>query len=128
MIADVTAKTPDGPRGNILLGNMLEFRRDPLTFLQSAAREYGPVVRGRFANQFFYMVSDPDAVQRILQDRYRQYVKGKFFEPVRLLIGNGLASIDMHYYIYNNLQCSIEKFTHNNKTYCNTNYKYLNSG
>ena len=92
MIADVTAKTPDGPRGNILLGNMLEFRRDPLTFLQSAAREYGPVVRGRFANQFFYMVSDPDAVQRILQDRYRQYVKGKFFEPVRLLIGNGLAS------------------------------------
>lgn len=94
MIADVSvlSRAPDGPRGNRVFGCMFDFRRDPLAFLSGAASEYGAVVRVRLANQELYQVNDPDAVQRILQEGYRTYVKGKFFKPMRMLLGNGLAT------------------------------------
>ena len=50
----------------------------------------GSVSRFRMFNLQIYQVSDPDAIQHILQDNARNYIKGKLFDPMRSLVGNGL--------------------------------------
>ena len=99
MIADTTANSPDGPRGKPVIGSMLDFRRDPLAFLAGAAAEYGPVVRVKVANQYLFQINDADSVQTVLQEKHRTYVKGKFFEPMRLLLGNGLATSEGSFWL-----------------------------
>lgn len=92
MVTASLATLPPGPAGKPLIGSMLEFRRDPLAFLAGAADQYGPVVLVQIATQTLFQINDADAVQSVFQEKYRTYVKGKFFEPMRLLLGNGLAT------------------------------------
>lgn len=42
------AAAPDGPRGGWLTGNMREFNRDTLGFVERCARLHGDIVRTRF--------------------------------------------------------------------------------
>jgi cytochrome P450 len=99
MIGNTTARLPEGPVGKPVIGSMLDFRRDPLAFLAGAAAEYGPVVRVRIANQYLFQINDAGAVQTVLQEKYRSYVKGRVFEPMRLLLGNGLATSEGSFWL-----------------------------
>ena len=76
-------------RGNPIFGSIFDLSRDRLGFLGRIA-ETGPVVRFRMANIMVYHISEPDGVQRILQENARNYIKGKLFDPMRSLVGNGL--------------------------------------
>ncbi len=79
-----------GPAGNALLGNTLQFQRDPLGFLMRAAADYGDVARYRLGNITFHQVNHPDGVQRVLQDNHHNYLKGDLFDIIRQFAGNGL--------------------------------------
>jgi cytochrome P450 len=79
-----------GPAGNALLGNTLQFQRDPLGFLMRAAAGYGDVARYRLGNITFHQVNHPDGVQRVLQDNHHNYIKGDLFDIIRQLAGGGL--------------------------------------
>jgi cytochrome P450 len=68
-------KTPPSVPASFLLGNIPELSRDPLAFMEYAAKTYGDVVRYRLAKYSFYLVTHPDGVQRILQDNYRNYTR-----------------------------------------------------
>ncbi len=83
-------KAPAGPRGRPIVGSMFEFSRNTLEFITEVSRRYGPVARYRVANLVFYQVSHPDGVQRILQEKYRNYVKGRLFDILRASAGDGL--------------------------------------
>jgi cytochrome P450 len=85
-----TREVPLVPGGQLVLGHVLEFRRDPLALLQRA-RKYGGVVRVRFGPFHVYVLNSPDAIRDALVSQARKLEKGLNFGRVKRLIGNGLV-------------------------------------
>jgi cytochrome P450 len=66
--------------------------RDPLQFLTNATHQYGDVVHlGAMGSQQLYLVVHPDHLKYILQENSRSFIKGKNFEAIKLVIGEGLV-------------------------------------
>lgn len=87
-------KIPGGPKGIPIVGVMFEFPPDRREFLTKVARQYGDVAQFSIANLKFYEVVHPDGVQHVMEDNQRNYERGKMFDPIRNLIGNGLLLSD----------------------------------
>jgi cytochrome P450 len=56
--------------------------------------QYGPVVRYRFAHAATYQLNHPDAIQHVLLDNHKNYVRGALFDPIRQITGNSLFTTD----------------------------------
>jgi len=93
-------RLPDPPLlpGKPLVGSVFELTRDRLAFAQHIAA-LGSVARFRMFNLELYHVSEPEAVQHILQDNARNYLKGPLFDPMRRLVGNGLFVSDGDFWL-----------------------------
>lgn len=87
-------KSVTGPSGYPLVGVFPKMRRDPTAFLADIAREHGGIARLDFGLRQAYLVTHPDYVKYILQDNYRNYIRGASIQPARLLLGNGVATTD----------------------------------
>ena len=61
-------RSPPGPQGHWLVGNLPEFGRDLLGFLSHCAREHGTIVKFRLAGWTAYLLNDPSITLRA-QDR-----------------------------------------------------------
>jgi cytochrome P450 len=81
------------PGGLPGIGHMLQLGRRPMEFLESL-RAYGPVVRVRVADGTLYMVNDHEIVRRILTDDAGQFWRGRFFDRLRPVGGNGIVISD----------------------------------
>jgi cytochrome P450 len=86
------ATRPPGPDGLPFLGNLHQFTRDRLGFVERNAREYGDVVYVEFAGEPIYQLFDPDAVRHVLVDNNQNYVKGEFFQRQLGFLGDGLLT------------------------------------
>jgi len=86
-------------RGNLIFGSMLDLSRDRVAFMTRLAEKVGTVARFRIFNLEVYHITEPEAVQHILQDNARNYVKGKLFDPMRSLVGNGLFVSDGDFWL-----------------------------
>lgn len=85
-------RTPPGPHGYPIIGNLPQMLRNPLQFLTNAVREYGEVVHlGAMGSQQLYLVAHPEHLKYILQENSRNYIKGENFKAIKLVIGDGLA-------------------------------------
>jgi len=78
-----------GLKGYPLVGNLPQFQRQPLATLIKAEREGGDVTRIDLGRERCYLLSHPDHVRHVLQENYKNYVKG--YGKVRVLLGNGLV-------------------------------------
>lgn len=88
-------KTPPGPRGHFLLGNVLQMQRDSLSFFIQLARDYGDIVQTRMLSQPCYMLFHPDYVKHVLQENNTNYDRNHtVFHVMKQFTGNGLATID----------------------------------
>jgi cytochrome P450 len=90
-------RTPPGPRGNPLLGNILEFKNDTVGALVGGWRRYGDVVNFRGRGPFFpiYLIAHPDAIQHIMQDNFRNYRRPDYLnKKFRAVVGNGLVTTE----------------------------------
>lgn len=85
-----TDRVPPGPPGHPLIGSLPEFRRDPLGFLTSCARDYGDVVRYRIAHITAYLINHPDYIESVLTTHSRNIAKGRALQAGRGLLGDGL--------------------------------------
>jgi cytochrome P450 len=86
-------RRPPGPEGHPLLGNLREFAADTLGFATRLAREHGDVARFRLVNREAWLLSGPDAVERVLVSNARNYVKHTFFwRKVEAIFGRGLLT------------------------------------
>ena len=81
-----------GPKGNIVLGHMPAFRRDPLNFLLDCAREYGDWVPLRLGPRRAFLLGNPDDIEEVLVTQYRNFSKGPALKRSSLLFGNGLLT------------------------------------
>ncbi len=91
---------PPGPRGDFLIGNLLEFRRDPLYFLTKCARKYGSIVRLRFARSHAYLINEPDYIKDVLVTNHRNLIKAKPLRVNQRVFGNGLLTSEGELWIY----------------------------
>ncbi|MFE3326514.1 cytochrome P450 [Streptomyces sp. NPDC059176] len=92
MPADVRT-VPRAPGAVPLLGHALKLWRDPYGFLVSL-RQHGELVRTDLGTMPLYVATSPELVQEILVDQARSFEKGRFFDRLRPLAGNGLANSD----------------------------------
>ena len=72
--------------------NFLDFRRDPLAFLQRAAREYGDIVYFKMGPQHVYFLNHPDYIKDVLVTHNQNFVKGRALQRSKRLLGEGLLT------------------------------------
>lgn len=94
----ITPLIPPILPGAPIVGSVFDLSRDRLSFLLRLAG-LGSVTRFRMFNLQVYHFSEPEAIQRILQDNARNYVKGPMFDPMRSLVGNGLFLSDGDFWL-----------------------------
>lgn len=81
-----------GPCPYPLLNMLPHMRKGPHEFLLRAALEYGNVVQLGRPDRM--LIAHPDGIKHVLIDNHQNYIKGKYAERLRLLIGNGLPASD----------------------------------
>lgn len=88
-----TPATAPGPSGPQMLRHLQFIRRDPLGFLQRMTAEYGAVVQFPIPSPPSYLVSDSNAVRRVLVDRARDYDKATVqYRSLSMVTGEGLLT------------------------------------
>jgi cytochrome P450 len=88
-----TARTPQGPRGHLLLGALPEIRKNALAFLSRVAREYGDVSRYRLGPLTSHLIAHPGGVRQVLQENVKNYTKDHVaYSLLRRIVGNGLIT------------------------------------
>ncbi len=83
-----------GPRGYPLLGVFPRARRDPLGFFLDAARTYGDVVALPLGVRRLYLLSHPDHIKYVLQERDSLFHKSVAAERIKPLFGESLTTVD----------------------------------
>ncbi|GAA3464236.1 cytochrome P450 [Saccharothrix longispora] len=79
-------------RGGVpVVGHLPRLVRDPLGFVQSL-RPQGDVVRVRLGTKSVYVVNHPDLIQQLFMTDARHFDKGRFFEKLRAMTGNGIGN------------------------------------
>ncbi|MFJ8584405.1 cytochrome P450 [Streptomyces sp. NPDC093595] len=84
---------PRAPGGVPLLGHALKLWRDPLGFLRSL-RESGDLVRVDLGTMPMYVATTARMVNEVTVRQARSFEKGRLYDRVRPLVGNGLATAD----------------------------------
>lgn len=81
-----------GPNATGPLGSLREYVRDPWAFVNKCHREYGHRVKLRMLHQRAYLLSHPDDILGVLQENAESFVKGRTFQKLKLLLGEGLIT------------------------------------
>ncbi len=89
-----TAVLPPGPAGLPVVGNLLQFRRDPLAFVSGVQRSFGRVATMRMARLPIVMFFRPEHVRYFLVEQARNFTSSQFNINLRRLLGDGLLTTD----------------------------------
>jgi cytochrome P450 len=85
------APPPPDPGGLPVLGNVHELASDALGFYERRSGEHGGIVRYNVFGTESYLVTDPEAIGRILVEDHDRFVKGEMpREQLGGLLGDGL--------------------------------------
>ncbi len=88
-----TPATAPGPSGPQMLRAIRTIRADALGFLEQMARQYGPVVQFPIPSPPTYLISDPEAVRRVLVTKARDFDKETIqYRSLSLVTGEGLLT------------------------------------
>ncbi len=85
---------PPGPKGNFLLGTLLEAWADPLRMMTDGVREFGEIVGFRFAYMRYVVVADPEGIKHVLVGNHRNYTKSVNYAGLKVILGNGLLTAE----------------------------------
>lgn len=87
-----TLRQLEGPKGSWLLGNTLEFARDPLAFLTGCAQQYGEMVSLRLIFSPACLLTRPEHIEQVLKEREVFVKDTPAWRAVRSLVGDGLLT------------------------------------
>jgi cytochrome P450 len=90
----IPSPNPSGPRSFLGHREVIEFRRNPLAFLQKLARVYGDVVHFRLGWKHAFLLNNPDLVRELLVTNASRQVRGPVMQRGRVIMGNGLLTCD----------------------------------
>ena len=80
------------------LKKLPDFYRWPFRTLLETAIQSDDLIRFSFGNEVLYLVNHPDIVQHVLKTNQANYVRGRLFDDLYPLIGNGLFSSNETYW------------------------------
>ncbi|MFO0958170.1 MAG: cytochrome P450 [Isosphaeraceae bacterium] len=83
---------PPSPPRPPLVGHIGAYLRDPLTYCEAVAREYGDVVRLRLGPFDDYLIRHPDHIEYVLRVHHENYWKDRITKLLRPLVGDGLLT------------------------------------
>jgi len=86
-----TVTDPPSSTGKPFVGHLIEFRRDPLTFLDALAKR-GDVVRFKMGPQQIYLLNHPDYIRDVLVTNNRNFVKSRGLEMAKKFLGESLLT------------------------------------
>jgi cytochrome P450 len=77
-----------------IVGNTLEYLRDPLAFLRRLQRDYGHqrMVCINVGGRITTLMLKPEETKQVIQENNRNYGRGKSFAILREFLGNGLLT------------------------------------
>ncbi|WP_432157009.1 cytochrome P450 [Streptomyces sp. bgisy153] len=87
------ARAPAAPGALPLLGHALQLWRRPIAFLESL-RSVGDVVRVDVGTWPLHVLTTADLVHTVLVGEAQNFGRGRIFEKMRPLFGDGLATVD----------------------------------
>jgi cytochrome P450 len=90
---------PPGPDSDSWTGSFGKYSRDPLAFLPDAVRTYGDVVGLRFFTYRIYFLNHPDAIEDVLVNQARKFVKGRVLQKNKRLFGAGLLTSEGEFWL-----------------------------
>jgi cytochrome P450 len=93
VLMDSTHTFPPGPKGLPIVGNTLQFRRDPLHFVREMQQTYGRMATVHFGKMPVVMFFRPEHVRYFLVEKPRNFVKPGLGN-LRFLLGDGLLTTD----------------------------------
>lgn len=91
-MATESTRTPPGPRGVPLFGNVLDAWKDPIGLMMKSWREHGDVVKFKFGPFDYLFLNDPDAIHHVLVDNAKNYTKSRNYQGLKLVLGEGLVT------------------------------------
>jgi cytochrome P450 len=94
-----SASVAPGPRGGLVMGNLKEYKRDPIGMLLRLRLEYGDIVRNRLGPFVTHALAHPDHIKYVLQTNASNYVRGRFYERFKLFFGYGLLTTDGDFWL-----------------------------
>ena len=86
------SQRPPGPSGSWPYYSLFDFRKDALRFLQRTQKTYGDLAYYRLSGQDTYLVSDPDAIEKIFVKDNRNFIKSRGLDRTKPLLGEGLLT------------------------------------
>lgn len=89
---------PPSPPRRPLIGHMVEYLRDPLSYGETVAREYGDVVRLRLGPFDDYLIRHPEHIEYVLRVHPENYWKDRITKLLRPLVGDGLLTSEGAYW------------------------------
>ncbi len=94
-----TLSTPPGPRSRLPLGQLLNFRRDPLGFLMKLSRDYGELAYFKLGPVNICMVNEPNFIKEVLVTNSRNFHKGRGLVRAKRLLGEGLLTSEDDFHL-----------------------------
>src|SRR2546422_719964 len=83
---------PPSSPGKPFVGQLLGFRRDPLKFLSSLARQYGDIVHFKLGPRDIFLLNHPDYIRDVLVTNNRNFVKSRGLEMAKKFLGESLLT------------------------------------
>jgi cytochrome P450 len=83
------------------IGWVVSAQREPIEFLFRGFRKYGDVFRYQSGPFVFHQLTHPDHVKHVLQDDVKNYPRSKFYDLMKLAVGEGLVTSDGAYWLRN---------------------------
>ncbi|MDH5555816.1 MAG: cytochrome P450 [Alphaproteobacteria bacterium] len=79
-----------GPRGAPIVGVAHELRKDPLNYFVGLMRTYGEFVHFKIGMAPIIMLNSPDAIKHVLQDKFEDYPKSRFYRTFKPILGRSM--------------------------------------
>ncbi len=77
-------------KGRPITGVLPELRSDPMGLFTRTANEYGGLVRLNLGTSEAWLVSEPEILKSILQEKRRNFVKSHYLNDLHIIIGDGV--------------------------------------
>lgn len=87
-------RRPPGPKGHFIVGSLPERRNEPLKLYLEGALKHGDIVYYKMGPVDVYLLNNPEHIKHVLQDNQRNYFKGKGYDKLFPVLGNGLLLSD----------------------------------
>ena len=92
LVRDWPLAAPPGPQGLPLLGIAPQIKRDPLGYFARVSAEYDGISTLPIGAEKVLLMNSPAAIEHVFQSNWRNYRKSDFYDKLRPLLGNGIAT------------------------------------